>query len=440
MKKIRRCVISILITVLMVPGACAAVFADDAAVQGALPAWGQAETSEGAAVGSGSTFSEFTPEESAGEDGVKTDKQADLTDESAEALRRAGKKTDPGTDTGVCPDGQHTPDEGVVNSSATCSSPGRITYTCTVCGEEWNSEIPLDPKAHKWGKWKTVKPASNLNEGVLRKTCNLCGGTKDKTTPQLKETNVWQKIDGKWYYFGSDAKYFTGWHKLKLRGDSKLDKTWCFFGRNGRFKKSYPLDTRSKWVTISGRKFYFTPQARIAAPGFRMINNKLYYFLKDRSMAKGRFKTDEGRTYRTRSDGSLGGEVYLQYKHRTFILVDISEQKLRYYSNAKLKMNVDVVTGTKGSHDTPRGTFRIMNKSRGVNLVGPTWNVHVDYWMQFRSGGFGIHDASWRSSAQFSNHRTYLSSGSHGCVNMRPGDAGKLFNKVSVGTMVIVQN
>ena len=120
-------------------------------------------------------------------------------------------------------------------------------------------------------------------------------------------------------------------------------------------------------------------------------------------------------------------------------LVDISEQRIWCYKNGKQALKSDVVTGHKGRHDTPTGTFRVRSKLRNIDLVGPTWRSHVSYWMAFIGSSYGLHDATWRSSAQFSNHKTYRTNGSHGCINLRPKTAAKLFNLVKVGTPVIVQ-
>ena len=59
--------------------------------------------------------------------------------------------------------------------------------------------------------------------------------------------------------------------------------------------------------------------------------------------------------------------------------------------------------------------------------------VWVDRWMPF-DGGIGLHDASWRSDF---GGDAYLN-GSHGCVNMRFEDADYVFDRVDVGTNVLV--
>ena len=73
-----------------------------------------------------------------------------------------------------------------------------------------------------------------------------------------------------------------------------------------------------------------------------------------------------------------------------------------------------VVTGNVANRDeTRRGCFRVAYKERDLNLRGPTWDDHVDYWMPF-DGDIGLHDSSWRDEY---GGDIYLTDGSHGCIN-----------------------
>jgi lipoprotein-anchoring transpeptidase ErfK/SrfK len=56
--------------------------------------------------------------------------------------------------------------------------------------------------------------------------------------------------------------------------------------------------------------------------------------------------------------------------------------------------------------------------------------------MPFLGNAYGMHDASWRSSF---GGGIYKYNGSHGCVNMPRWAARKLYNKVSVGTIVVIR-
>ena len=308
-----------------------------------------------------------------------------------------------------------------------------------VPGDTDDPTEPADPATcvHVWGDWQVTKAATYFKKGRQTRTCELCATTETAVIPKLTGRNIWIKDNGKRYYLGSKGKPVTGWHKLKTYQEGNPEK-WCYFtSKSGTLKKKISADTKNKWVTVGNHKYYFSGKSKPLSRGFYTISGKYYYIGKNKALAVKKFTLD-GNTYRPRSDGTLSEIDYLRGTVDLFVYVYIPDQWLRVYKNGSKVMSVPVVTGTKGVHDTPAGSFRIMSKSRGVRLVGPDWNVGVKYWMQFRAGGYGLHDASWRSSGQF-NKNTYKSNGSHGCINMRSGDAGRLYNTVSVGTRVYVR-
>ena len=292
------------------------------------------------------------------------------------------------------------------------------------------------PHTHSYGAWTTTVKPTYFKTGKKVRKCS-CGVAQTQTVAKLTAKNKWVKDGGKWYYFGSKSKPVKGWVKMKARG-SKTVK-WLYFTQGGVYTKAISKNTKNKWIKAGGYKFYFTKKKKPAGYGFNLIKNKLYHMNKFGAVMYGKFKASDGNTYKTAKDGTINGLAYYKHKYKTFILVDISEQTIWYYKNGKQKLKSDVVTGTKGRTPTPTGIFKVRSKLRNINLVGSSWNSHVDYWMAFIGSSYGLHDASWRSSKQFSNHRTYLKNGSHGCINLRPGFAPKLYKAVKKGTTVIVQ-
>lgn len=129
---------------------------------------------------------------------------------------------------------------------------------------------------------------------------------------------------------------------------------------------------------------------------------------------------------------------------RDLIIVDISDQMLYYFKGDKTILTAKVVTGQYGRHDTPLGNYTLYtgNKEtdrylRGYNDDGSRYNSYVNYWMPF-NGGVGFHDATWRSSSEFTKTR-YKEKGSHGCVNMKLADAKVLYTNTTSNTAVIVR-
>lgn len=307
---------------------------------------------------------------------------------------------------------------------------GDITYYAAFSKKEI-------PHVHSYGGWTTTVNPTYFGNGTRVRRCS-CGATETQSIPKLTARNTWISYGGKLYYFGSNGNPVKGWVKMKPYKSKKV--RWCYFTQAGAYVKNINKNTRNKWVNAGGYRFYFTKKRKPAGYGFIFIKNKLYHMNSFGAVMYGTFKASDGNTYTTAKNGSISGVAYYKHKYKSFVLVDISEQTIWYYQNGKQKLKSDVVTGTRGRTPTPTGTFKVRSKLRNINLVGPTWNSHVSYWMAFKGSSYGLHDASWRTSGQFSNHKTYLSNGSHGCVNLRPSTAASLYSMVKRGTTVIIQN
>lgn len=119
----------------------------------------------------------------------------------------------------------------------------------------------------------------------------------------------------------------------------------------------------------------------------------------------------------------------------TYVEVSISDQHLWYYVNGILSMESDIVTGTAGRHDTPKGVYYVSECINGKYLTGDTYRTWVNKWMRLTNSGVGLHDAGWRGSF---GGNIYKSNGSHGCVNLPKSFAYKLYDAMAVKTPVII--
>lgn len=118
----------------------------------------------------------------------------------------------------------------------------------------------------------------------------------------------------------------------------------------------------------------------------------------------------------------------------TYIEVSVAQQHMWFYENGKLVVDTDVVTGNKDSADTPTGTYSIESRAQDTTLTGEGYSSFVSYWMGFY-GGYGIHDASWRSSF---GGDIYEGNGSHGCVNTPYEKVKIIYEHTDYGTPVYV--
>ena len=120
-------------------------------------------------------------------------------------------------------------------------------------------------------------------------------------------------------------------------------------------------------------------------------------------------------------DGLIEGERWID--------VDTTTQTLVAYEGTRAVFATVVSTGRPGNA-TPKGTFRIWVKLRSTTMSNAddamdttdeaaTYSIEDVPWVQFFSNGVALHGAFW--------HRQFGRMHSHGCVNLAPLDALRLF-------------
>lgn len=119
----------------------------------------------------------------------------------------------------------------------------------------------------------------------------------------------------------------------------------------------------------------------------------------------------------------------------TYVEVSLTDQYLWLYKDGKCILESYFVSGnpTRG-HATPRGIYGLTYKTRNATLSGEGYNSKVKYWMPFNRN-VGLHDAPWRKTF---GGQIYKSNGSHGCINLPPANAAKIYENVDKNTPVIV--
>ncbi|MDO4617817.1 MAG: L,D-transpeptidase [Lachnospiraceae bacterium] len=130
-----------------------------------------------------------------------------------------------------------------------------------------------------------------------------------------------------------------------------------------------------------------------------------------------------------RSSNDIGG---------TYVEICITEQKLYLYEDYQLKLETSVITGNHSTgFDTPSGSVWAIDGKKYQMQFSVYADVVVDYWMPFNDE-CGMHDAYWRSAAEYADPSYYLTEGSHGCVNT-PYDAMEVvFGTMEIGYPVVV--
>lgn len=122
----------------------------------------------------------------------------------------------------------------------------------------------------------------------------------------------------------------------------------------------------------------------------------------------------------------------------TYIEVDLTAQKMWYYENGVCKFQTDqIVTGLASDPKriTPEGVYEILERKSPDYLSGDGYSdVYVKYFIRVSYEGIGFHDLS---RGRYGGN-TYLTNGSHGCINMKLAEVEKLYGMVKGGTPVIM--
>lgn len=111
-------------------------------------------------------------------------------------------------------------------------------------------------------------------------------------------------------------------------------------------------------------------------------------------------------------------------EHERWIDIDLSEQTLVAYEGAEPVFATIMSSGRK-DYETPTGDFRIYGKHVSITMDDTaageeSYSIEDVPWTQYFQDGYALHTAFWHD--RFGRVR------SHGCINLSPSDAHRLFN------------
>ena len=120
------------------------------------------------------------------------------------------------------------------------------------------------------------------------------------------------------------------------------------------------------------------------------------------------------------------------------IVIKLKEQKLYAYDGDKVFMDTYISSGLDDL-PTPTGEFKIFQKTPSRYMQGPIPGVSneeydmpgVPWTMYFTHSGAAIHGAYW--------HENFGEQWSHGCINLNPYEAERLYSWADAGTKVIIE-
>ncbi len=246
--------------------------------------------------------------------------------------------------------------------------------------------------------------------GAFEELSRLAGARITYEFGEVTEVLDGSKIS-EWLTLEEDYKVTLDESKIKEYVDY-IGKTYNSFGRRRTFKTSYGDVIKVEggdygwWLDRSSEVKELT---ELIKNGEQLVKKPVYF-----------------QTAQQYGEDDIGN---------TYVEVNLTAQHLFFYKDGELILESDFVSGNiSKAYDTPTGTYPVQYKENDAILVGEDYETPVKYWMPFNKN-IGFHDATWRK--EFGKD-IYLTQGSHGCINMPPKAAKKMFENIKRGVAVVV--
>ncbi len=116
--------------------------------------------------------------------------------------------------------------------------------------------------------------------------------------------------------------------------------------------------------------------------------------------------------------------------------VDLKEQKL-FFLLGGIKWKEFVVSSGKASTPTPKGNYKITNKH--LKAWSASFGLWMPYWLGLGNGKIGLHELPvWPNGYREGADHLGIPV-SHGCIRLGIGDAKYLYDRLTVGTEVLIK-
>ena len=335
---------------------------------------------------------------------------------------------------------------GHANEGATPTTSATVAYqketdSFAVAKEQWGTMI--DPKAAEASVMKAVSTLQNvleLDRRVLAKPTLYASDSR--MTKAVEQADARKDLSLDLTVWGNvvrtvSAEELRGWFALddscNVTGDLEALTEWAQGPLSKELdtagaKRAYTRPDDGKYVEVEGGTY-----------GWIVDGAALAQLVSDR-IAKG---SNEPIEVPMRSEGTVYAPGEQDWGGR-FLDVDLTEQYARFFDGgANVIWESECVSGDPGvGNDTVTGVYAIYDKESPKKLIGtdededgePDYESDVQFWMPFY-GGYGLHDATWRS---YFGPDAYLYGGSHGCVNLPLYAAQELYALIQIDDVVVV--
>lgn len=301
----------------------------------------------------------------------------------------------------------------------------------------------------------TQQPASseeNQNGSVTN------GWNKDKTSyyingEKVKGINL---IDGELYYFSTKGTLYTQTGSCVIKGKTyyftkkhtmctgvvKIKKKYYYFQKENGERYEEPGIHK-----VDGNYYYFTDAHTLKSGWRRDSSNKRYYFDKNTYAALTDWNYVGKYKYYFNKKGQLQQDVRkkLTKKQKSSYLIRVNRTAscVTVYAKDGLKgYTIPVVAFVcSAGKGTPTGNFKIKDKLRWHELMGPSWGQ----WCEHLTDDILFHSVYYdkerdNKSLNVSAYNKLGTMASHGCIRLTAGDSKWIYDNCKIGTKVIIYN
>lgn len=123
---------------------------------------------------------------------------------------------------------------------------------------------------------------------------------------------------------------------------------------------------------------------------------------------------------------------------KNFTEISLKDQTIYVWRKGKVVFSCPTISGLPvKDRETRKGAYFIKEHQTHRVLKGDNYETPVDSWVRITWTGTGFHAAPWQSWGSWTK-TTYLSRGSHGCLNLEPSNAKKIYNLTKYKEMVFI--
>lgn len=125
---------------------------------------------------------------------------------------------------------------------------------------------------------------------------------------------------------------------------------------------------------------------------------------------------------------------------KNYTEISLTEQMVYVFRKGKVAFSCRCITGLPvEGRITRTGTYYIKEHRAEYTMTGDDYRTHVKHWVRITWTGTGFHPATWQPWSKWSN-TLYKTKGSHGCINLSPADAQKIYHMVKYREAVFIHN